>query len=337
MKKSTYECIFEDFQPITPAGVITREDHADELAKKHGISPESHLMGELLKLHAKARHESRKAGARAAAEFCAGYVFEHELSSNASSKRLSAMLILLADIVGIGGYAGIEGAATVRHPAFGRCGKGRKQASDGAAWSAAIEAQFTEMQVDRKATIKFVKDGIMLEHDGFESLPSKNLMAPAWERSLVLNFLAPVSPAMRWIRRLVPIDDESNLDECWLAIEAREDRECAYNAWVRAGFKEFQQTVDLSGVGNIADVLAMNNYGFDKWFQETLNEVGGREELLRYWPEEWEIDARDMIAVGESGALRLNNGRFVLAFMTFAAHAIAEQAKDAEPLVVGEG
>ena len=46
----------------------------------------------------------------------------------------------LLDAVGIGGRAGLTGEATARHPAFAGCGKGRKQASDGPAWTAAIAA-----------------------------------------------------------------------------------------------------------------------------------------------------------------------------------------------------
>ena len=46
----------------------------------------------------------------------------------------------LLDAVGVGGRAGLTGAGTARHPAFASCGKGRKQASDGPAWTAAIAA-----------------------------------------------------------------------------------------------------------------------------------------------------------------------------------------------------
>lgn len=46
----------------------------------------------------------------------------------------------LLDAVGVGGHAGLGGAATARHPALAGCGKGRKQASDGGAWDAAIRA-----------------------------------------------------------------------------------------------------------------------------------------------------------------------------------------------------
>jgi NADH-quinone oxidoreductase subunit L len=43
----------------------------------------------------------------------------------------------------IGGRDGVEGSATARHPAFASCGKGRKQASDGGAWTAAMFHLFT--------------------------------------------------------------------------------------------------------------------------------------------------------------------------------------------------
>lgn len=46
----------------------------------------------------------------------------------------------ILDAIGVGGRAGLTGAGTARHPALRGCGKGRKQATDGAAWTAAIAA-----------------------------------------------------------------------------------------------------------------------------------------------------------------------------------------------------
>lgn len=50
-----------------------------------------------------------------------------------------AMMLCELDIAGIGGMAGgASGDGTLRVPAFRRLGKGRKHATDGGAWSAAI-------------------------------------------------------------------------------------------------------------------------------------------------------------------------------------------------------
>lgn len=46
--------------------------------------------------------------------------------------------IAWADAIGVGGTDGVTGDATERHAAFSACGKGRKHASDGPAWDAAI-------------------------------------------------------------------------------------------------------------------------------------------------------------------------------------------------------
>lgn len=54
--------------------------------------------------------------------------------------QVECVAILLADYYGIGGRDGVEGGATDRHPGLDALGKGRKQASDGPAWSAAIRA-----------------------------------------------------------------------------------------------------------------------------------------------------------------------------------------------------
>ena len=54
--------------------------------------------------------------------------------------KAQACAILLSDCFGIGGHLGVSGAGTRRHPALVNLGKGRKNAVDGPAWSAAIRA-----------------------------------------------------------------------------------------------------------------------------------------------------------------------------------------------------
>ncbi|MBP9771381.1 MAG: hypothetical protein KBD16_00435 [Candidatus Pacebacteria bacterium] len=70
----------------------------------------------------------------------------------------ATLALLRADTYGVGGKEGVEGAGTSRVPALSILGKGRKQASDGGAWSAAI-AEATERVVGVLASL-LVKGGI---------------------------------------------------------------------------------------------------------------------------------------------------------------------------------
>jgi hypothetical protein len=63
---------------------------------------------------------------------------EHKIGVHLVKAQASA--ILFADCFGVGGHLGVSGAGTRRHPALVGLGKGRKNASDGPAWSAAIRA-----------------------------------------------------------------------------------------------------------------------------------------------------------------------------------------------------
>ena len=74
----------------------------------------------LVRLGAPARHAARVEFVRALSDDC------------------DVVAWALLDAVGVGGRAGLMGEGTARHPAFAACGKGRKHASDGAAWTAAI-------------------------------------------------------------------------------------------------------------------------------------------------------------------------------------------------------
>ncbi len=59
-------------------------------------------------------------------------------------RHFLAQLLITADWIGIGGPGGLgdhagKNNATTRHPAFANCGKGRRKATDGPAWTAAIQ------------------------------------------------------------------------------------------------------------------------------------------------------------------------------------------------------
>ncbi len=105
---------------------------------------------------------------------------------NASVPGMGWMM-LVADLVGVGGPQGVAGFGTARIAPFSGLGSGRKQANDGGCWMAAA--------VDAIYGVKFslgVKDdaGYLLVDDqqvGFEALPLE------WRKSLTANCLRAVA------------------------------------------------------------------------------------------------------------------------------------------------
>ena len=92
----------------------------------------------LLRETAALRHTHRVAVAAATAQAAGGGV------------ALIGAVLCRLDAHGIGGRDGVGGQATDRLPAFQALGKGRKQATDGGAWTAAIAEAGTQLaeQVD---------------------------------------------------------------------------------------------------------------------------------------------------------------------------------------------
>jgi hypothetical protein len=103
------------------------------------------------------RHAMRVAKAREAALEAAEQLFGEDIRAGAEALRdcsdepdaygvgyvaaklaAHAALLCLLDCAGHGGRDGVEGLSTSRLPCFRGLGKGRKQASDGGAWTAAI-------------------------------------------------------------------------------------------------------------------------------------------------------------------------------------------------------
>jgi len=91
----------------------------------------------LLKETAAIRHADRvQRTLTAAAAECS-----RELESGHDPEHCTECLVLLlSDRIGIGGTQGCSGDSTARHPAFENLGAGRKQAGDGGAWMAALDA-----------------------------------------------------------------------------------------------------------------------------------------------------------------------------------------------------
>lgn len=91
----------------------------------------------IVKETAPARHAERIASAKAHVDTYVQNLFEEKFVLEDEAEYV---FIALLDVMGVGGRMGVEGLSTDRHPAFSKCGSGRKQAGDGPAWSAAIES-----------------------------------------------------------------------------------------------------------------------------------------------------------------------------------------------------
>ncbi len=139
---------------------------------------------------APARHEWR---VEAAVEAAGGYYLE-------------SLGRLLADIAGVGGRDDCMGDATTRHPSFRDLGKGRKQATDGPAYSAAIREAAARIvrhyEAEWPIALSPGGSGVLLSHSvGMESETPVNVDAPPqWLRSLAREglrraaaYMAPIS------------------------------------------------------------------------------------------------------------------------------------------------
>lgn len=96
---------------------------------------------------APARHASRVQAAMEAALARADEIPHGDFEERvwATARLLYAAIFCFLDWAGWGGPKGIGGHATGRVPCFRRLGKGRKQARDGSAWSAAIAEAAREL------------------------------------------------------------------------------------------------------------------------------------------------------------------------------------------------
>lgn len=153
-------------------------------------------------------------------------LFEGENSErDLVSERIShsqvalAWAILEADEVGIGGPALEPGAATARVPALRGLGKGRKQARDGGAWSAAIERAENELRQILGLYPGFYpseEELILFTEEGRFAIPEE-IIPRSWQISICEDALAGISQksaaqeAARWAElynRLVEKNEE---------------------------------------------------------------------------------------------------------------------------------
>ena len=122
----------------------TRRDLEVELTAL-GVSGDA--LEALLRETGRERHQFRVQAAITAAEEY--YLKVSNLDRDEASPEITqtaAAAILWSDVIGIGGRDNCEGGCTLRHPALRECGKGRKQATDGEAWDAAILAACYELE-----------------------------------------------------------------------------------------------------------------------------------------------------------------------------------------------
>lgn len=116
---------------------MTRKDLETHLASL-GITGDAATA--IIKETAPHRHAERVATARAGIDTYVQNLFYEKF---VLEDEAEFVFIALLDAMGVGGRMGVEGLSTDRHPAFSKCGSGRKHAGDGPAWSAAIESLIT--------------------------------------------------------------------------------------------------------------------------------------------------------------------------------------------------
>ena len=151
-----------------------------------GINPAT---AELVrKATAQARHEGRKHAAYWAARRWLSHAFDFRRDYDTLTTYTYALCF--AESLGLyGGGPSNPGAGTTRHPAFRCLGKGRRNASDGAAWTAAIAAIAAEVGAiftvdpDDRLAIFVYKDGARI------FVPVRGLLAnePEARRNFALH------------------------------------------------------------------------------------------------------------------------------------------------------
>jgi hypothetical protein len=171
------------------------------------------------------RHKARVAVALECAEnyyLTALKLERHEVSPE--TLAAGAMSVLWADVVGVGGRDGVEGAATARHPAFARCGKGRKHATDAPTWSAAIldaaraiPGQFRAVD----AGLHFFS----LDQFGVytASVPCGPQVPEEWQLTIAREGLRLAAGLPRWFDCRLPVDYIGQVGE-WASLVNRLDQ-----------------------------------------------------------------------------------------------------------------
>lgn len=174
-------------EPIEGRGQ-TRAEQEASLANHGVVGAAADL---LLGVLAPARHRHRVRRAKEAALAAA-----HAAGHVGPGAELAALLVLIADMIGVGGDKGLGLglASTARHPGLAHLGKGRKQANDGDAWSAAVAAAAEQLAGEfplAALTPVLLTDGWRLRLFGegerakdHDVLVGEQLIPAAWMRSI---------------------------------------------------------------------------------------------------------------------------------------------------------
>lgn len=139
------------YQSVEP----TREDVLAAFRERHpGASDELATLADKINGGPGRRHAERVTATVEAAKHWSRLItiqaYNEDDDSFADVADAGAILILFADLVGVGGRLGIGGDGTLRHPAFRCLGRGRKMALDGNAWMAAANEAFGVLLGERQ-------------------------------------------------------------------------------------------------------------------------------------------------------------------------------------------
>ncbi len=144
-----------------------------------------------------ARHERRVEAATIAAKVYSRCTPGGD-EADAETQMVATCAILYLDIAGVGGRRGVEGTSTLRHPAFAELGKGRKHASDGNAWSAAIKDALCRASEGRRVCF-CIDYGTLVFILGERRIPIDTRISPAaWRMTIAREGLRRALGLVAW-------------------------------------------------------------------------------------------------------------------------------------------
>lgn len=194
-----------------------------------GIDPNSEAAKLLVKLGAPARQAKRVETVIATVKAAEKSQAEADDAFGVRCHLASAAAILVADMVGVGGQNAMTGESTLRVRSLRSLGKGRKQATDGHVWDAAIKAAYCQILAEAGAVKGYV--GVDFDaadvHFGFiGSNPEGNgyayfdeVVEKAWIRSIAGRVLLALAAGYGCIQ---------------LTVDTAVDITCSAQKWAEA-------------------------------------------------------------------------------------------------------
>lgn len=124
------------------------ETRAELAARLAACGIRDEIAESILRETGRYRHAGRVRAALQAAQgaVCRLYSAITEEAAHLYRRPILAAFLCILDEFGPGGIEGVTGDATTRVPYFSRLGKGRKHASDGLAWTAAIRSAASDIR-----------------------------------------------------------------------------------------------------------------------------------------------------------------------------------------------